>query len=127
MSKKEIIIVFILITIACVRFLFFIPDKPNFQNILGKEVVLEGMVSDDPDVRLKNKHLNIKLKNSETIILVYVNRSIEVQYGDIVYIKGILEEPENFITNNGKEFNYRRYLANKDKLAEGKRAFGTYI
>ncbi len=114
MSKKEIIIVFILIAIACVRFFFFIPQKPDFHKALGKEVVLEGLVTDDPDVRLKTKHLNIKLKDSEAKILVYVDRTMEVRYGDMVYVKGILEEPENFITNSGKEFNYKRYLANQD-------------
>ncbi len=114
MSKKEIIIIFILIAIACVRFLFFTPHKPDFHNAIGKEVTLEGVINDDPDIRLKTKHLNIKLKNSETTILVYVDRNMEVRYGDLVYVKGVLEEPENFITNSGKEFNYRRYLTNQD-------------
>lgn len=114
MSKKEIIIVLILIAIACVRFFFFIPEKPNLGAVLGKEVVLEGIVNDDPDIRLKTKHLNIKLKDSDTTILVYVDRTMEVRYGDLVYLSGILEEPENFTTDSGKEFNYKRYLSNQD-------------
>ncbi len=113
-SKKEILIVIILILIACIRFFFFIPGRPVYEEALGKSVVLEGLVNDDPDIRLKNKHLNIKLKESSANILVYVGREVDVSYGDILKIKGILEEPENFITNSGKEFNYKRYLANKD-------------
>lgn len=114
MSKKEIIIVFILITIACVRFFFFTPKAPAFDNVIGKEVTFEGMISDDPDVRLKNQHLNIELKEQNATILTLVNRSTEVAYGDKVKVHGILEVPENFTTSSGKEFNYKKYLANQD-------------
>ena len=71
-------------------------------------------MSDDPDVRLKNQHLKIKLKDKDVNILSIVNRSVEVSYGDEVKVVGMLEEPENFTTNSGKEFNYKRYLANQD-------------
>lgn len=114
MSKKEIIIIIILICIALVRFFFFIPKSPDYNNVVGKEVILEGIVNDDPDIRLKNQHLIIKLKDKEVNILVFIGREVEVNYGDSVKVKGILEEPENFITNSGKEFNYKRYLANQD-------------
>lgn len=114
MSKKEIIIVLILITIAIVRFFFFIPKAPDYKNVIGQKVVLMGMVSEDPDVRLKNKHLNIKLKDQDVNMLVFVGREVEVSYGDNVIAQGILEEPKNFTTDAGKEFNYKRYLANKD-------------
>lgn len=114
MSKKEIIIVFILITIACVRFFFFTLKAPAFDNVIGKEVTFEGMISDDPDVRLKNQHLNIELKEQNATILTLVNRSTEVAYGDKVKVHGILEVPENFTTSSGKEFNYKKYLANQD-------------
>ncbi len=114
MSKKEILIICILIIIACVRFFFFIPKPPIYDNALGKSVELVGLVSDDPDIRLKNKHLNIKLENQDVNILVFVGREEEVNYGDNVKVKGILEEPENFTTESGKEFNYKRYLANHD-------------
>ncbi len=114
MSIKEIVIVLILIAIAIVRFLFFIPKAPSYSSVEGKRVELIGQVSDDPDIRLKNKHLNIKIDNQDVNILVFVGRDVEVSYGDKLRVKGILEEPENFITNSGKEFNYKRYLANKD-------------
>jgi competence protein ComEC len=114
MSKKEIIIIIILICVALGRFLFFIPDKPAYGDAIGKNVILEGVVSDDPDVRLKNQHLNIKLKDSDATILVITGREVEVSYGDEVKVVGVLEEPENFTTNSGKEFNYKRYLANQD-------------
>jgi len=114
MSKKEILIVFILLITALVRFFFFIPERPQYNNVVGKEVMLEGMISDDPDIRIKNQHLNIILKGEDVNILVLICREKEVSYGDEVKVSGVLEEPENFVTNTGKEFNYKRYLANKD-------------
>lgn len=114
LSKKEISLIIALIIIAMVRFFFFIPGAPMYEEVVGKIVELEGFVSDDPDIRLKNKHLNITLKDKDVNILVIVGREVEVSYCDIVKIKGVLEEPENFITNSGKEFNYKRYLANQD-------------
>ncbi len=114
MSKKEISLIIALIIIALVRFFFFIPKAPDYSNAVGKSVEFTGVVNEDPDIRLKNKHLNIKLDNQETNILVFVGRGEEVNYGDKVKVKGILEVPENFTTNTGKEFNYKRYLKNKD-------------
>jgi competence protein ComEC len=114
MSKKEIIIIIILICVAMVRFFFFIPDKPAYGEVVGKNVMLEGIANDDPDVRLNNQHLNIRLKDKNATILVITGREVEVSYGDEVKVCGVLEEPENFTTNSGKEFNYKRYLANQD-------------
>jgi len=114
LNKKEISLIILLIIIALVRFLFFIPKAPDYTNIIGREVVLEGIVNDDPDIRLNNQHLIVKLKDKDVSILVIVNRNKDIIYGDIIKVRGLLEEPENFITTSGKEFNYKKYLANKD-------------
>jgi competence protein ComEC len=114
MSKKEIFIIFILIVIAFVRFLFFIPKIPLYDGVVGKNIVVEGIISDSPDIRLSNKHLILTPTNQDTDILLFVSKDIEVSYGDKVRIKGILEKPENFITSSGKEFDYKKYLANQN-------------
>jgi competence protein ComEC len=114
LSKKEIVIVSILVAIAGARFLFFTPVAPSYGDFVGKDVTFEGMVSDDPDVRIINQQLKVKLKDKDINILVIVDRNIKVSYGDEIVIRGILTEPENFITQSGKEFNYKRYLAKQD-------------
>jgi len=114
MSKKEIIIIFILIIIAFVRFLFFIPKTPSFDNAIDKKVLVEGVISDAPDIRLSSQHLIFTPNGQETDILLILSKDIDISYGDKIKIKGILEEPENFITTSGKEFNYKRYLANQN-------------
>ena len=114
MTKKEIILIFILVTIGIVRFLFFIPKPPNFENVVGRQVEFVGIVKDNPDRRINNQHLIIYIEEQKSNILVTVSREIDVFYGDKVKIKGELETPESFLTNIGKEFNYKRYLANQN-------------
>lgn len=113
LSKNEIVIVSILVAIALVRFFFFTPDSPVYDKAIGEEVTFTGIVNDDPDIRIKNQQLKVKLKDKDLNILVIADRTEEISYGDEVKVSGILLEPENFITQSGKEFNYKRYLANQ--------------
>jgi len=116
-QSKEIVIVVFLVLVAILRFLFFLPKSPEYTSAIGKEVTVTGLVSSPPDVRLLNTRLTISLKeqnNHDVNILVIVPRSTEVSYGDILTAKGTLETPQNFLTSAGKEFDYKRYLANQD-------------
>ena len=114
MSKKEIILILILGLIAISRLLFFIPKAPEFDNLVGKEVKFEGQIVEDPDIRLNSQQLKVKINNQKIYLLVSTNKSTEYKYGDNLYIEGNLSKPENFITTQGKEFNYVKYLANQD-------------
>lgn len=114
LTKKEISIVLILISIACVRFFFFLPKPPDYGQVVGKNVSVQGEVVNAPDVRLYNKRLTIRPVNQESNILAVVPKEVDVSYGDMVRVEGELETPENFVTSSGKEFNYERYLANQD-------------
>jgi len=114
MSKKEIILIFILFIIALVRFFYFIPQKPDYEKVVGEKVELDGVVIDAPDVRIFNQRIVVNPEGQDSNILVVVPKEVEISYGDKVKVSGILETPENFLTQSGKEFNYERYLANKD-------------
>jgi competence protein ComEC len=114
LTRKEISIILILVIIAVVRFPFFLPDKPPYDKVVGKNVSVEGKVIDIPDIRIYNQRLIIKPNHQESNILAVVPKNLKVSYGDIVRVNGILETPENFTTSSGKEFNYERYLANQD-------------
>ncbi len=113
-SKREIFIIIILILIALVRFLFFLPKPPSYENVVGKRVSVEGVVVNAPDVRLNNQRLTLRPTNQESNILVVAPLGIDVSYGDKIKVDGVLDTPENFQTEAGKEFNYIRYLANQD-------------
>ncbi len=114
MSKKEIILIIILIGIALLRFFFFIPKAPDWDSVLGKEVVFRGLVIAPPDIRQNNQRIIVRPDDQETNILVVIDKWVEISYGDEIVANGVLESPENFITEVGKEFNYKRYLANQD-------------
>ncbi len=115
MRTREIIIVIILLSIALIRFLYFIPTPPRgYFDSVGKNVSFHGIVVDQPDVRTNNQRLIVNPVNTDINILVVANLDAQVEYGDEIYVKGKMETPENFITNTGKEFNYERYLSNRD-------------
>ncbi len=114
MRKREIFIIIILVSIAIVRFFFFLPGAPDYGDAVDKSVSVEGIVVEAPDVRLNNQRLTINPTNQESNILAVVDKDVGASYGDMVRVSGILETPENFITTSGKEFNYERYLANQD-------------
>lgn len=113
-SKKEIFIIIILISIALVRFFFFLPKIPDYGQAIGKKVTLEGIVVNAPDIRLNNQRLTVTPSGQESNILVITQLGQNISYGDKVKIEGVLDTPENFETSAGKEFNYIRYLANHD-------------
>lgn len=113
MQKKEIVIIFILIIFSLIRFVFPKPEKSIFNEAVGKDVVFEGVIVDPPDIRINNQHLKIRPNGDKDNILVITGREKEFSYGDLVEVKGILSRPESFITDNGREFNYPRYLANQ--------------
>lgn len=113
-NKNDIILIIVLFVIAIVRFYFFIPIKPDFDFAIGEEVEVVGVISDYPDTRIKNERLVISIEESKTKLLIITSSVGEFSYGDKILVKGILDTPKNFTTSSGKEFNYERYLANKD-------------
>jgi competence protein ComEC len=122
MKKIEIIIILILVSISLLRFVFQDKDDSGFDKVVGEEITFEGMIIEDPDIRINNQHLKMKINGYKNNILVMTSRDKEYSYGDSVRVFGMLEKPENFVTDNGREFNYKRYLANQKVYYLVKRA-----
>ncbi|MCE9585384.1 competence protein ComEC family protein [Candidatus Nomurabacteria bacterium] len=96
-------------------FRFHIADKPApyvFESQLGKKVALHGEIIDEPDGRENNVKLTIKADDNgyKTKILLSAGLDEDYKYGDEINFSGILEKPENFLTDQGKEFDYVNYL-----------------
>ncbi len=92
---------------------FDMVDKPNpefFESQVGGKVTLSGEIVDQPDITENNQKLTVLVAPSTTKILVTVPFGEEFKYGDEINFKGILQKPENFITDQGKEFDYINYL-----------------
>lgn len=92
---------------------------------LGQKVVIEGVISDEPDKRENGVKLTlnfINLIDGEKISPVK-GRGImttdfypEYSYGDLLKIEGKFQKPKNFQNEKGEIFDYVSYLA-KDDIA----------
>ncbi len=92
---------------------------------VSQKVSLSGLIVDEPDRTENNQKLTVKILApqglaldslkarpfpTQTKILLSVNLDTEYKYGDKINFKGTLEKPENFLTDQGKEFDYVNYL-----------------
>ncbi len=90
---------------------------------LGKTVILEGSIADEPDVRMDHTKLVIETEQIvfgdeapvvATKILVITERYPEFSYGDIVRVRGIPQKPPRAIEDDvggGRPFDDAAYLA----------------
>lgn len=95
--------------LGCIRFSFTKVVLPEFfEDRIGEEVRVSGVVKNDPMdgegealaiLYLDGIGLRTKFKTTQTI-----------SYGDHVTVSGILAYPENFLTEQGTEFDYVSYL-----------------
>ena len=104
-------------------------------NLVNSEQSLVGVVVDEPDQRENTTKLTLTIKEIQTSggptlptgqagsislgdrvkILLTVPHYPEFEYGDEISFSGLLERPENFLTESGREFDYIKYLA-KDEI-----------
>jgi competence protein ComEC len=116
-SKSQITLILgvFILAFALGAFRFHVVDKPapeSFESKVGQEISFSGVLVDEPNIGEKNQKLNIGAEEGEerTEILITVNFGENFEYGDEVSVSGILEKPENFVTDSGKDFDYVNYL-----------------
>ncbi|HWO07142.1 MAG TPA: ComEC/Rec2 family competence protein, partial [Candidatus Paceibacterota bacterium] len=92
--------------------------EPILDARVGEEVIIEGIVVNEPDQRENNVRIPVRVASvaSTTIesriqVLVIAPLHTEVAYGDRVRAEGELQLPESFEAGAGREFNYPAYLA----------------
>lgn len=89
-------------------------------SMVGEEIILEGVVVHEPDVREQNTMLTVKVDTVEeqliesTNVLLVTRRYPEFSYGDRISVEGTLQVPNDFETDAGRVFRYRRWLAKDD-------------
>jgi len=81
------------------------------QGFIGKEVILEGFVLEQPDIGAKSIKFTVTSQKIEDLevkekILIVTKRYPEFRYGDFLKISGRLEAPQEI-----EGFNYKNYLA----------------
>lgn len=94
--------------------------REDFVYLYGQEVEVYGVVVSESDERIANTKLTIapteicslgECVESDQKILASVAAGVQVQYGDVVWVRGKLQRPENFTNDAGREFDYINYLA----------------
>lgn len=88
------------------------PAPEVFESVVFEKVELTGEIIDEPDIRENNQKLTIEIEagKEKTKVLASIGFDEDFKYGDEVNISGKLEKPENFMTDQGKEFDYINYL-----------------
>jgi competence protein ComEC len=89
-----------------------VPAPNVFESQVGQRATFTGEIIDEPTIGEKNQKLTIEshIDGEKTKILATINFDTGFKYGDAVHFEGVLEKPENFITDQGKEFDYVNYL-----------------
>jgi len=104
---------------------------PYLEGVVGEEVILEGVVVDEADVRENNTRLMVRLEKviisgeeggTEVAVLskalIVTEHYPEYFYGDEVRFEGRLLKPQNFRKSDdesGRSFDYISYLS-KDEI-----------
>jgi len=114
-NKRGIIISIFVLTICLGILRFHIADIPEpkiFESKVGQKASFSGKIIDEPSIKENSQQLIIetKIEKAETKILLSVDIGEDLKYGDEVNFLGKLEKPENFVTDQGKVFDYVNYL-----------------
>lgn len=93
-------------------------------NFVGADVVIKGIIKDEVDVRQSSQRILLRADKItfhgeeyeiDQNILVSTELFPRYEYGDLIEVSGELKIPENFLTEVGKEFDYKNYLK-KDSI-----------
>lgn len=88
---------------------------------VGRAIVMRGVIVEEPDVREQKVNLTVRVHAIEgvetfepTLVLVSTDIFPSFSYGEELELRGTLEYPEAFVSDNGRVFPYDKYLATKD-------------
>ena len=111
-SKNGAIIVAIFLTSllgGIIRFnLSMVAPTEYFRSKINHSIEISGRITNDP-VSVEGKTAAI-FYSGRIGLRVSIKTTQNLHYNDLITIKGTLSEPENFLTDQGTEFDYVTYL-----------------
>ena len=131
-SQKYFPVIFIVSSMSILGFMRADYAEQRFQSMPldifahePEEIIVKGRVVSEPiysglyqrfsfDVDTLTSLYSEDEFSVETRVLVSAIRDVNVHYGDYLRIEGELEQPESFITESGREFDYGSYLKNSN-------------
>ncbi len=121
LSKVLVLGIFVLsLGLGMLRYDFFDNNsgKGVLDHVVGDKTSFLAIIVDESDVRENNTRLKIQpmfQKSAPPKVLVTTGHYPKFEYGDEIKISGILQKPENFSTDENRQFDYISYLA-KDNI-----------
>lgn len=67
-----------------------------------------AIIVQEPEKKENNMKIKVKLLNEKICVYIYVDKKMNIEYGDLIYLKGQYLLPD--IARNENGFNYRNYL-----------------
>ncbi len=93
------------------------PAPAMFESHVGQKIALNAAIVDEPIRKETGVELIVQTEGQtaggekQSAKIVISNKQDNgYRYGDVVQAEGLLEKPKNFLTDQGKEFDYVNYL-----------------
>ncbi|MBI3633937.1 MAG: ComEC family competence protein [Candidatus Vogelbacteria bacterium] len=85
---------------------------PLFNAMIGQKTFLSGVIEDEPENGPAGMKLLVRTRDQEqeAKVVIFTRSGNKYKFGDLIAIKGRLDKPENFTTDQGLEFDYINYL-----------------
>lgn len=115
-TKLSLLLLFVArLFIYRVDFLLRQEARETVANYADTTAVVRGTVVDDPERRDTATRVVLDVaavngKEGSGKLLVGLPKGFDVGYGDTLEVRGLVEEPDNFLTETGREFDYKNYL-----------------
>jgi competence protein ComEC len=130
-NRWGILVSIFILTFSFGIFRFNMVDQPApevFESQVGQKISLSGEIVDEPSVRQNDQQLTVEISQGPartvlgetslrtvlagpaTKVVVSANLDQNFKYGDEINFAGKLKKPENFLTDQGKTFDYVNYL-----------------
>lgn len=114
-NKKNLILIILMSLISNITVNYYNKKYDNiYQNM--EKINTVAIVESNKIEKEYNNIYKIKIEKTNIYLYAYVNKNIEIEYGDKVYLKGEYKKPST--QRNYKGFDYSKYL-------KGKKIYGT--
>jgi competence protein ComEC len=89
-----------------------VPAPSIFESQVGQKVSFSGEIITEPSIKETNQQLIVETKTGKDITKIILSTVLDMdyKYGDKINFTGTLKHPENFMTDQGKVFDYVNYL-----------------
>lgn len=89
-----------------------VPAPQIFESQVGEKGSFSGEIIDESSIKENSQQLTVEISEGKdtTQVLVSTGFGEEYKYGDEINFSGTLKKPENFMIDQGKQFDYVNYL-----------------